>query len=621
MAMRCWAYFTWCLLRIFLTLLPQTGYIHPDEFFQSTEILAGRVFNFETYTPWEFNSTIPIRSMALPSITIGLPYLAMKYLAQYIQEFSSVSILQPYFLVTIPRVVMTLLSFISDYFIYKICTINGLRPWSTLLVFSNSHVVFTFMTRTFSNNYELILFTVLLYLVSDAMNLTDKFIREEIELEKQYKEAAYALERVKIFRKQKKIPMHKYNHSLWIGGLFALGMFNRPTFMLYAVIPMFFWMQRGMFLKKVGLTDFHLRMTSLLPSFIMISFLLVLSDTLFYGVSEPFLKLSTGKMVMTPLNFIAYNMDQTNLARHGLHPWYLHSAVNVPILFNVLGLGGLYLMSRALVVIIGSSWNTKPDLFNFNGLAIFSFAFPLVTLSLTPHQEPRFLLPLLVPLVLLLGPLLLRKQGFWPKIARSLWYSANVVCILFFGFFHQGGIYGAQNYFHQYIHQHRPSLTNTHLIYFHTYMPPMSLLALPDRTASVVKANGTRYRRGQSVFVEDMAGAPWHDLEQRCTHLVQEARSKWLRTKMQTEIFSIVPGTLASKMDRMFLHQPSIRWISVRKFHPHLSMEDPPHFGDICSSSSTSTDTETTCQSFTPWLHDKWNQLALIVYRLEFSLR
>lgn len=28
-------------LRVFLTLLPQNGYVHPDEFFQSVEVLSG----------------------------------------------------------------------------------------------------------------------------------------------------------------------------------------------------------------------------------------------------------------------------------------------------------------------------------------------------------------------------------------------------------------------------------------------------------------------------------------------------------------------------------------------------------------------------------------------------
>lgn len=31
------------LLRIVLVFIPQTGFIHPDEFFQSIEVLAGKI--------------------------------------------------------------------------------------------------------------------------------------------------------------------------------------------------------------------------------------------------------------------------------------------------------------------------------------------------------------------------------------------------------------------------------------------------------------------------------------------------------------------------------------------------------------------------------------------------
>lgn len=34
-------YWFWAGLRLVLTLIPQTGYIHPDEYFQSVEIFAG----------------------------------------------------------------------------------------------------------------------------------------------------------------------------------------------------------------------------------------------------------------------------------------------------------------------------------------------------------------------------------------------------------------------------------------------------------------------------------------------------------------------------------------------------------------------------------------------------
>lgn len=34
-------YWALCVLRVLLVLVPHTGYIHPDEFFQTVEVLAG----------------------------------------------------------------------------------------------------------------------------------------------------------------------------------------------------------------------------------------------------------------------------------------------------------------------------------------------------------------------------------------------------------------------------------------------------------------------------------------------------------------------------------------------------------------------------------------------------
>lgn len=594
---------------------------------------VGRIFNFEILLPWEFNTTSPIRSIFFPALTVGVPYGAVSLANPYLKAWWGLNLLHPYVLVAIPRLSMTLFSFISDYFIYRTCLNQNTRPWSTLRIWASSHVVLVFLSRTFSNSIELVLFSSLLYLVASSMKLTDRFVQREVQLEDQYKKATNAMERVNIVRMQKKIPMHKYNHSAWIGAVFALGLFNRPTFVLYALVPIFFWMQRGMFLKKVGLAEIHLRMSSLVPTFLVTSLVLILADTFFYynsgyptssykNISD--LSLSRD-VVITPLNFLVYNMDRANLAGHGLHPWYLHSAVNVPLLFNILGIGGLYLISRAFFLLASSPWSAKPDLFNFNGLLVFSFAFPLIALSFTPHQEPRFLLPLLVPLVLLLGPFIVRRQGTIARLMRSLWYAGNAVCVLFYGFFHQGGVYDAQHFLHRHIHQGRAAATQTHLLYFHTYMPPLSLLAVPHRSQVVVEErgmNGTtkRYRRGQSVFIEDLAGAPYDELMRRCARLVAEAHSKYQAKKMKTEIFVIFPATISSGVEQLLQPFPLLSWRQVHQSFPHLSMEDPPDFGDLCTKSPGPT-SEIKCHSLLSWLQSKFSQLALVVYQLKFEMQ
>ncbi|KAH1029368.1 hypothetical protein HUJ05_002624 [Dendroctonus ponderosae] len=65
-------------IRILLVVIPQLGYIHPDEYFQSMEVLAGRIFDVDHSPPWEFETTHPIRGVAIPFFTTGLSYIFLR---------------------------------------------------------------------------------------------------------------------------------------------------------------------------------------------------------------------------------------------------------------------------------------------------------------------------------------------------------------------------------------------------------------------------------------------------------------------------------------------------------------------------------------------------------------
>ena len=87
-------------------------------------------------------------------------------------------------------------------------------------------------------------------------------------------------------------------------------------------------------------------------------------------------------------------------------------------------------------------------------------------LSFAPHQEPRFLTPILVPLAILVG-----DTNLWSSVRlRSIWIGFNILFLVVFGILHQGGIVRAIL-----------SSTITHdapqsIIFHHTYMPPSFLL-------------------------------------------------------------------------------------------------------------------------------------------------
>lgn len=188
-------------VRIILTFASQTGYIHPDEFFQSIEVISGIPsfyyavvvsafqltfnvyiyllfigdhFDIDVYKPWEFNATFPIRSVLIPQVVVGFPYAILKRLSPYTFHFLGLSLNGPYFFVLFPRLFMCAFSFLSDYFLYKICYMYGQNYRVRLVIYASSYVMLTYATRTLSNSIELVLTAALLYFVSRCMAHSEK---------------------------------------------------------------------------------------------------------------------------------------------------------------------------------------------------------------------------------------------------------------------------------------------------------------------------------------------------------------------------------------------------------------------------------------------------------------
>jgi phosphatidylinositol glycan class Z len=136
-------------------------------------------------------------------------------------------------------------------------------------------------------------------------------------------------------RKLRQLPSHHFRHCLEIGTILAAGTFNRPTFVLYAITPIFYWISRG-FSKNYNqfLRIFNLRFLVIFLSIIPGMFVFIMVDSFYFEhVTDNELNL-----VVTPLNFIKYNLNSSNLAEHGIHFRGTHSIINVPLLFNVMAL-------------------------------------------------------------------------------------------------------------------------------------------------------------------------------------------------------------------------------------------------------------------------------------------
>ncbi|XP_072264286.1 GPI mannosyltransferase 4 isoform X1 [Pyxicephalus adspersus] len=520
------------LLRVIWCLAPQKGYLHPDEFFQSPEVMAGDILDLDTNRPWEFLPVFPCRTVLIPLLTSGTAFWIVGILHQMgLQTVFNYS----YILLVLPRLFITVLSFLLDYTVYRVASVCALNPWKALLLLSASHVTLVFYTRTISNAIEGILFALLLLFTSpSSCNIQSRCRAPK----------AYNL----------------------IGMVLAAGFFNRPTFLFFAFMPLLYWASQND-LSRFSYTSI-INVIKLLPSTFVTATIFIVSDTIYYTGHYPFLINNMENyahnqrqtIILTPFNFLHYNLNPNNLAEHGIHPPITHLVVNSLMLFGFLHLSAVFSGINLLKKRIWPNYNphnTECERISSHEARLLLFYFvPLTALSLFNHQEPRFLIPLLLPLVLLVS-----SYSRTTKI-KCVIVVFNVLGALFFGCLHQAGI--IPSLFHiQNILQCTSSsgnLSHHHTILFtHTYMPPHYLLNL---------------RKGQtSVDIIDLAG---FDKDKLCQELqaIQEDlthRNTQLLEAISHDFIVVLPGTLIPVIDNCDLTYKSDTW-----FSPHLSMEDPP---------------------------------------------
>ncbi|XP_068001683.1 GPI mannosyltransferase 4 [Melanerpes formicivorus] len=537
-----WAKGLWALLaalRAGWCLLPQAGYLHPDEFFQSPEVMAGDILNLQVYYPWEFLSTSPCRTAVFPLMTSGVTYWVIKSLQQL--DLCS-SCINSYTLLVSPRLLFTVSSFLLDYSAYRLAPSWEADPWKALLLLAGSYVTLVFYTRTFTNTLEGLLFAVLMLLVSSRKS--DGTLAAPTS-------------------------------SPLIGVVTTAGFFNRPTFLAFALMPLLYW--AGLIVdsqKSIKTVINHFLKLVLCACFTAVVF--ITADTLYFASVgfDDLSSISKGslfdvlgqlseKTIVTPFNFISYNLNPYNLALHGSHPRVTHFAVNGVMLFgilHVLAIGaGFKTLKKYIQHLIWarSHCQGSPGLLvpsEGNPTLLLFYFVPLAFLSLFSHQEPRFLIPLILPLVLFSTSQ--NRAVKWKHVIVVF----NVLGALLFGCLHQGGLIPCLFHLEQLVHSPESSNHPRHytLLFAHTYMPPRSLLNIK--------------KRDTSVEVIDMAGSEEAAL---CQTVEQQANNF---TCNDCEVFVIIPGTVRATITKCD--------VSVKKetlIFPHLSMEDPPQISLLFS--------------------------------------
>ena len=447
--------------RFLWVCLPQTGYIYPDEFFQATEITAGDVFGFKHTRTWEWSEGFPLRTPVFPYAFTGLPFYILK------TAFPEDTITSR-MLVVAPRLFMAIASLIVDLAVCKICQHLRVDPVPSLVILATSFVSLVFYARTFSNTVESILFALLLLVVTSSMSNGN-------------------------------VMRSKRDHTRYflMGSLVSVGIWIRPTFVVFACVPLLWWLMDICFPKWTVEKNVTIILKHVLAQCSFVGFgcittiiILTLVDSHYFGY------LHRGEIVLTPLNFILYNLGTSTLKEHGLHPRMMHFAVNLPLLFGPMAVC-LYaviahvVISRKFIdcakVLLSADKLNKDQNVDDNYKANFIWSMLLCSavvsvalLSCIPHQEPRFISPVLLPVVIISSRCLARSS--FSSLAVLSWFIWNIFGCVVFGMMHQGGMYPCMAYLQQYLYNAR-SLQNSgtafHVTFYHTYMPPQHLLAWP----------------------------------------------------------------------------------------------------------------------------------------------
>ncbi|KAJ1658991.1 alpha 1,2 mannosyltransferase [Dispira simplex] len=442
----------WTLASLRFITASLTGYIHPDEYFQTAEIAAGTLAHFQHWIPWEFQpSGSPSRSIVPVFLTSGVPFAFLRALNQIGQRMGCKFSPSTYLIFLVQRIWCALVSFVVDWTVYRVLRRSRRDPTPGLLLVATSHVTLTFLTHAFTNGLETVWLCLLVVYLNDFLSM----------------ESLSKVGHVPPRRRRARSQGPSFLGLFAFGLVVGLGLFTRITFLTFAfpliitfinrlyryvatINPTLGWYRRWVKVLNVA--------KSSLVGFGAACIICLLADGYYFGTlssaSWPAIW-STLKdlpikwsdvqfwhdlsryIVIAPLNNLLYNLDQDNLADHGLHPRYLHILVNYPLLFGPLV---IFLLRSLWQLMINPSmvWRRLTKISMYTGSLVFATGL----LSVIPHQEPRFLLPLLPSLVIVVAPCLpILASFFW-----RWWWGFNLVMVLVFGVFHQAGIIPALSF-------------------------------------------------------------------------------------------------------------------------------------------------------------------------------
>ena len=439
------------LVQIIIIVLPYPGYIHPDEYFQSTEIMAGDVLQLKSKRTWEWNRKKPSRNIVFPFLAAGLPFMVLRKL----QQMYTVNIL-----IILPRLMMLGLTYIIETLLSRIMLIEKRNKNDIELLvflFRSSHVTLVFLSRTFSNTLETLLFALTIFII----------------------------ERMK--KNEHKTTLF----SFFIGCVGSVGFFVRPSFSAFMFGALFIYGVHLLYCNKLlnaVSKSFKFILVMTFGFAVLSLFSISLDNYYFNGLRE---------WHITSYNLIKYNANNKNLKEHGIHYRGLHFAVNMCLLFGPIYVIFICQFVKSIKALLHGIMHDRTlqgtlklvfEFFHLNALSM-TTVLPVIIMSLIPHQEPRYIIAAFVPL---LCTVVSKCKYQMKSVFILLWLIFNFFGILWYGFLHQAGLVPVLTRLNEQI-RNKASVDTFHVVFWKTYKVPEHLLGVQknDTSVNVVDLGGT----------------------------------------------------------------------------------------------------------------------------------
>lgn len=230
---------------------------------------------------------------------------------------------------------------------------------------------------------------------------------------------------------------------------------------------------------------------------------------------------------------------------------------------------------------------------------IASFAIPIAILSTIPHQEARFIIPVLFPLSICCTPMIRQNSTFENHNHRGIvksnsnhqtehsksntnrvqliWHACNLVLMIFYGFLHQGGVLPLTSHVAMEL-KAKPELTHVHLFTSYTYSIPTALLHLRNTKKVYVSSDNHKFKLIQDFYLYEKGGQELKSVIKDIVMKMRQCKINDRAKKLPYRIYYAIPGSAVKEFAELAFnnYQKDFEYHRVKDFYPHLSTEMMP---------------------------------------------